>query len=471
MAKNNITQFDATDANNTDIKSIDISEGMSPANVNNAIRALMATLKDMDTGATSLTSPSGTNITATTALKTPAIQFTDGDAAITIADGGGVTANNFSSTSVNIDGGAVDGVTLGTNSAVTQAVIDNINIDGSTIGHTSDTDLLTITSGLLTVAGEVSMTTLDIGGTNVTATATELNITDGDTSVGTTAVAGGDGIVTNDNGTMRQTSVDTFDTYLSATTKTLTNKTLTTPSLTSPVINTSVSGSAILDEDDFASNSDTKLATQQSIKAYVDTSANASSTSATNAANSATASATSATLSQNYANKVDGAVEGSNYSSKAWAIGGTGVNDTAGAGAAKNWATEADTVDGTEHSSKTYAISGSTLNSGSAKNWAIGGGDSFTTSTTIGNTGLYSAKYYAELAASSVDNFDDTYLGAKSSDPTVDNDGDALTAGDLYFNTTNDILRVYNGSSWQDAATDTSTLASQGFAVAMAIAL
>ena len=471
MAKNNITQFDATDANNTDIKSIDISEGMSPANVNNAIRALMATLKDMDTGATSLTSPSGTNITATTALKTPAIQFTDGDAAITIADGGGVTANNFSSTSVNIDGGAVDGVTLGTNSAVTQAVIDNINIDGSTIGHTSDTDLLTITSGLLTVAGEVSMTTLDIGGTNVTATATELNITDGDTSVGTTAVAGGDGIVTNDNGTMRQTSVDTFDTYLSATTKTLTNKTLTTPSLTSPVINTSVSGSAILDEDDFASNSDTKLATQQSIKAYVDTSANASATSATNAANSATASATSATLSQNYANKVDGAVEGSNYSSKAWAIGGTGVNDTAGAGAAKNWATEADTVDGTEHSSKTYAISGSTLNSGSAKNWAIGGGDSFTTSTTIGNTGLYSAKYYAELAASSVDNFDDTYLGAKSSDPTVDNDGDALTTGDLYFNTTNDILRVYNGSSWQDAATDTSTLASQGFAVAMAIAL
>ena len=278
MAKNNITQFDATDANNTDIKSIDISEGMSPANVNNAIRALMATLKDMDTGATSLTSPSGTNITATTALKTPAIQFTDGDAAITIADGGGVTANDFSSSSVNIDGGAIDGVTLGTNSAVTQAVIDNVNINGSTIGHTDDTDLMTVSSGLLTVAGEVSVQTLDIGGTNVTATANELNILsgvtataselnlmDGGSTVGTTAVAGGDGIVTNDSGTMKQTSVDTFDTYLSGTTKTLTNKTLT-----SPVLNTSVSGSAVLDEDDFASNSATKLATQQSIKAYID---------------------------------------------------------------------------------------------------------------------------------------------------------------------------------------------------------
>ena len=54
-------------------------------------------------------------------------------------------------------------------------------------------------------------------------------------------------------------------------TETLTNKTLTTPTLTSPVFNTAVSGSAVLDEDDLSSNSATKLATQQSIKAYVDT--------------------------------------------------------------------------------------------------------------------------------------------------------------------------------------------------------
>ena len=51
---------------------------------------------------------------------------------------------------------------------------------------------------------------------------------------------------------------------------TSTAKTLTTPTLTSPVLNTAVSGSAILDEDDMSSNSATKVATQQSIKAYVD---------------------------------------------------------------------------------------------------------------------------------------------------------------------------------------------------------
>ena len=52
--------------------------------------------------------------------------------------------------------------------------------------------------------------------------------------------------------------------------QTLTNKTLTTATLTTPVLNTSLSGSAFLDEDNMASNSATKLASQQSIKAYVD---------------------------------------------------------------------------------------------------------------------------------------------------------------------------------------------------------
>ena len=60
--------------------------------------------------------------------------------------------------------------------------IDNVLINGTTIGHTDDTDLMTVADGILTVAGEVSMTTLDIGGTNVTSTATELNFVDGVTS-------------------------------------------------------------------------------------------------------------------------------------------------------------------------------------------------------------------------------------------------------------------------------------------------
>jgi hypothetical protein len=55
----------------------------------------------------------------------------------------------------------------------------------------------------------------------------------------------------------------------------------------------------------------------------------------------------------------------------------------------------------------------------------------------------------AQAAAEAVyDDFDDRYLGAKSSNPTVDNDGDALATGALYFNTTDSDMRVYTGSAW-----------------------
>jgi len=53
-------------------------------------------------------------------------------------------------------------------------------------------------------------------------------------------------------------------------TQTLTNKTLTAPTITSGVLNTAVSGTAVLDEDGMDTNSATQIATQQSIKAYVD---------------------------------------------------------------------------------------------------------------------------------------------------------------------------------------------------------
>ena len=87
-------------------------------------------------------------------------------------------------------------------------------------------------------------------------------------------------------------------------------------------------------------------------------SATSSASSATSSASSATSSASSSTTAGEYANKVDGAVTGTEYSSKAWALGGTGVTDTASRGAAKEWATAAedDLVDGTEYSAKHYSL-------------------------------------------------------------------------------------------------------------------
>jgi hypothetical protein len=77
----------------------------------------------------------------------------------------------------------------------------------------------------------------------------------------------------------------------------------------------------------------------------------------------------------------------------------------------------------------------------------------------------------AAAALGDLDTFQDQYLGVKTADPSVDNDGDALTSGDLYFNSSTSILRIYDGSTWVSAAVDTSTMASAGFAIAMSVAL
>lgn len=58
----------------------------------------------------------------------------------------------------------------------------------------------------------------------------------------------------------------------------------------------------------------------------------------------------------------------------------------------------------------------------------------------------------ANTAASLLDQFDDRYLGAKVSDPTLDNDGNALLVGALYFNSSSKQLKVWNGSVWSDTA-------------------
>lgn len=70
------------------------------------------------------------------------------------------------------------------------------------------------------------------------------------------------------------------------------------------------------------------------------------------------------------------------------------------------------------------------------------------TSASNASSSASSAASSASSAAASYDSFDDRYLGAKASDPTVDNDGNALLTGALYWNTTASQMRVYNGSAW-----------------------
>ena len=99
-------------------------------------------------------------------------------------------------------------------------------------------------------------------------------------------------------------------------------------------------------------------------------------------------------------------------------------------------------------SSATAAASSATTASTQASNASTSASTASTQATNAANSATAAAAS-AAAAATSADNFDDVYLGAKSSEPSTDNDGDALNAGDLFFDTTAEALKVYTGSAWQ----------------------
>ena len=84
---------------------------------------------------------------------------------------------------------------------------------------------------------------------------------------------------------------------------------------------------------------------------------------------------------------------------------------------------------------------------GSATAAATSAANAATSATAASNSATAAATSEANAAAS-YDSFDDRYLGAKATAPTVDNDGDALTAGVLYYNSTDGNLYHYNGTTW-----------------------
>ena len=154
---------------------------------------------------------------------------------------------------------------------------------------------------------------------------------------------------------------------------------------------------------------------------------------------------------KDFAIKVDGAVSGdtASHSAKAWAVGGTGITDTASKGAAKEWASKAEdsTVDGTLFSGLHY----------SAK--ASASATAASSSQTAAATSATNAAASETSVNTTFDNFDDRFLGTKSTDPTLDNDGNALSVGAVYYNSADTDVRFYNGSSWDAPAPSAATSA------------
>jgi hypothetical protein len=176
-----------------------------------------------------------------------------------------------------------------------------------------------------------------------------------------------------------------------------------------------------------AASATTAAASVAAISAFATTasnSASAAATSATSAATSATSSATSASAA---------ATSASSALTSQTAAATSATSAAASATAAATSATSA-------AASATAAATSATSAATSAS--------SALTSQTAAATSAADAATSASSAATTYDNFDDRYLGAKSVAPTVDNDGNALITGAMYFNSVTGIMSVWSGSAW-----------------------
>jgi len=166
---------------------------------------------------------------------------------------------------------------------------------------------------------------------------------------------------------------------------------------------------------------------------------------ANNSSNSANTSANHASNSSNFANNSSNSANASsNHSANSSNFANNSSNHAANssnfANASSNHASNS-----SNHSANSSNFANASSNHASnSSNFANNSSNFANTASDAANA----ANSARDAALASADNFDDVYLGAKANDPTLDNDGDALNAGDLYYNTTSGNLKYYTGSAW-----------------------
>ena len=221
-----ISNYSTTASNNTSINGINISEGMSPSDVNNSIRSQLA---DVRSG------------------------FNDKEWFL-LGDGDQTTTFNRASAS---------SVTVASNISSTYHVGRRVKIIGSATG---------------TIFGKIATSSFSSPNTTITFTFDSGTINSGDSTVDVyvgspytnPSIPVIDTDAMTEDSAILPPSQQSVKAFVTSGTVTMTNKALTSPTLTSPVLNGTLSGTAFKDEDDMASDSATAVASQQSIKAYVD---------------------------------------------------------------------------------------------------------------------------------------------------------------------------------------------------------
>lgn len=200
-----------------------------------------------------------------------------------------------------------------------------------------------------------------------------------------------------------------------------------------------------------AETAETNAAASESAAA---TSESNASTSETNAASSASTASTSATNAASSASTASTAA--TNAGNSATSAASSASSASSSASAASSSASAASTSASNASTSETNASNSASAASTSASNAATSATNA-SNSATAASTSASNAASSEAAAAAAYDSFDDRYLGAKSSAPTLDNDGNALLTGALYWNTTSNSLFIWTGSAWNAAAFDVGT--------------
>ena len=446
------------------------------------------------------------SVTSTDLTASGAISF----AAATISNLGTVTT-------ANIDGGTIDGVILGASSPITNATIDNININGSAITSTNSNGNIAITPD---GSGEVDISKVDIdsgtidgtaiGGANPSTGAFTTISTSGLATLSSADINGGtiDGAVIGGSSAqaITGTTITANTGFVGGVTGNVTGNltgnvtgnvtgdltgdvtgNITASSGTSTVNNLVVNGTANFTNTPLTNISDPSSAQDAATKNYVDTQVSGLVDSAPGTLDTLNELAAalgddpnfSTTITNSIATKLPlagGTMSGAIAmgTSKITGLGDPTANQDA---STKNYtdtqdATKLNLSGGTmsgaiamgtnkitgtgdptsaqDVATKNYidTLFGSTTAAASSASAAATSETNAASSATASADSATASANSASASAASYDQFDDRYLGAKSSAPTVDNDGDALVIGALFFDSSSNSMKVYSSGGW-----------------------
>jgi hypothetical protein len=433
MPKVKISEYSSTQASNTDIDSVNIAEGCAPSGINNAIRELMAHLKDFQSGT------SADNLTV------------GGNLAVT-----GTTTNTGNVTAVNL---TATNLTASTSAVIASADINAGTIDGTVIGGSAALAITgtTITASTGFVGGLTGAVTGNTAGTHTGAVTG--NVT-GNLTGNVTASTG--------SSTFNNVTINGTLDMDAASAATITN--LPTPTNSGDAANKSYVDTQV---SNLVASAPAALNTLNELAAALGNDASFSTT-VTNsiAAKLPLAGGTMSGAIAMGTSKITGLgtpTADADASTKAYVdtqsalklslTGGT-MSGAIAMGTAKITGLGTPTADA-DATTKLYvdgilgsATAAATSASAAATSASNASTSASNASTSAGNasTSATAAAASATSAAASYDSFDDRYLGPKASAPTVDNDGNTLLTGALYWNSTSSQLFIWSGSAWTQAA-------------------